>query len=372
MWGARKRKNKRKAPAGSHTGGDLLNNMELGLQERLLEANEKRKLIDKRIETAKENRDLLPQDRIHIHDRADITQRVIRLRQKRKLYEDKIIIEDYGNKIASVTAVTRKSSTYRDHKNTSLTNTGLRESRLVKNQKHALYLTLFTKSKAPCYYEVDICDRCGNQLVLTRNSKANCKSCGLTKDRIYKMTNVISTTKKDRHPYRRDGLYRKYLEQFSEDSPLTPKHVIEVVYKELFRVHAMIRTKTKSTPIATILRNNGLQEWVGYAFRIAKEANGEKIASLTSTLIDRLVDRFRIITKTNGIITANVGRKTINFEFLTSQFLHMEKHSELAVLFYNHRTRTTLKKSFLRLQSCLDEITKMNDTGMEWSIRRVC
>lgn len=239
--------------------------------------------------------------------------------------------------------------------------------------RHLLYLKLFHPDKAvPLFTDRDFCSVCNIELQLIDHENILlCPNCGLSEYIIFCESDFIHNEHVKSNKYEQAPLYRKYLMQWKEDVPDIPEEVMCVVYKKLSKVHIMSNASVKCTPIAQILRQNGFQMYAGMALRIAKIMNGEEIVKLNNETIERLVERFLIITCIDNLYgDRSKGKKIINFEFLTNKFLLMEKKFDLAERFYNHKTRTVLNRADLRLQKCCDiiEASKINDWN--WKVHR--
>ena len=201
------------------------------------------------------------------------------------------------------------------------------KNHVMKQQKHTVFLNLFHKEKAiPCFIDRDLCTECGTELItLSQESMNICPNtdCGASEHLIYCTSDFIQNTETKNSQYERGPLYRKYLSQFHEHTLDPPKEVINVVYKHLSRVHMMLSTRVKPTPIAQILRQENLQKWAPMAFRIAKMINQEPIVKLSTEMIDRLVAKFDKINSVFNQTKCKTRKKTMNFEYVTKQMLSM-------------------------------------------------
>ena len=218
-------------------------------------------------------------------------------------------------------------------------------SGIVQQQRQAVFLNLFYRDKsAPCFVDRDVCPACSHNFVLIVQESMNiCPNCGLSEHMIYCSADYIQN-EEAKTAYDRRPLYRKYLMQFHEDKPDPPKEVINTVYHNLFKVHIMLASKVKPTPIGAILRQEGLQKWCSMAIRISKIINNEPVVKLSTELIDRLVTRFAGITPSDN-------KKTMNFEYLTNKFLIIELETEKSESFLVHTTRRVLSHADDRLTS---------------------
>ena len=247
-----------------------------------------------------------------------------------------------------------------------------KETHVKKQQKHTIFLNVFHKDKViPSFIEREICSNCNKELVIVSNeSVVTCPSCGDSEHLIYCNSDFIENTEFKTVPYERGPLYKKYLMQFHENAPVPPIDVINIVYKHLSKVHMMLSTKVKPTPIAQILREEKLQKWTPFAVRIAKYINKEHIVSLSQELIDRLVLRFEKVTHVFKVTKLKHRKKIMNFEFLTKQFLDMENRPDLAEWFSCHKTRLVLKQADSRLLRCSKHLSESDD--LDWNMSRSC
>jgi hypothetical protein len=257
---------------------------------------------------------------------------------------------------------------------TPLLEDGICDSNIKKQQKHTVFLNAFHKEKViPCFIEREICSKCNKEYVLvSQESILMCPTCGDSEHLLYCNSDFIENNDaKNNNPYERGPLYRKYLMQFHVNAPVPPVDVINIVYKHLSKVHIMLSTKVKPTPIAQILREEKLQRWTPYAVRIAKFINKEHIVKLSQFLIDTLVSRFDILTLAFTATKLKKRKKIMNFEFLTKQFLFMEDEPELAQHFSCHKTRLVLKQADVRLVKC-SKVIKRKEKTRNWDVVRSC
>ena len=238
--------------------------------------------------------------------------------------------------------------------------------------KKVIFLNLFHEAKvSPCFIDKETCKACRKEFLFNvRESMLVCPGCGAANTLIYCKTDYNENVEQNKNPYERSPLYRKYLMQFHEDANPVPPDVINAVYKHLSKVHIMLTSKVKPTPIAQILREEGLQKWTPFAVRITKIINKEHIVALPQDLIDRLVERFDKISQAFTSCKAKERKKIMNFEFLTKQFLHMEQRHDLAEWFCCHKTRKVLQQADVRLLKCSRELDS-TDT-VNWDVTRSC
>lgn len=252
-----------------------------------------------------------------------------------------------------------------------LINTNETDSQLRKQQRHALFLNLFYKDKAaPCFIDRDICSTCNTELVtFARESINMCPKCGESEKFIYCNSDFLQNDDTKVNQYERGPLYRKYLMQFHQDVPDPPDDVIDIVFKHLSKVHIMLKSKVKPTPISQILRQENLQKWTSMSVRISKMINGEPIVKLSTVIIDRLVLRFNKITRAFSRTKKKDRKKIMNFEFLTKKFLLMENLPELSEWYSLHKTRDVLSSADRRLERCCKS---MKDDVLNWDTTRSC
>jgi hypothetical protein len=239
-------------------------------------------------------------------------------------------------------------------------------------QKHAIYVKIFTQDRLPYFVESEHCKQCQVQYKFSsQDCKLVCPKCGGCEDLIYCSSDFVDTIEpKASSPYLRAPLYRKYLMQFHEEAPEIPLNVIEVVYRQLSKVHMMLTTKVKPTPIAAILRDEKLQKWTSFSQKIAKMINNEPISAFSQALIDRLVKRFEKITPAFNKTKDAKRKKIMNFEFLTRQFLYMDNLPHLAENFACHKTRLVLNQADNRLLKCSKKLQEIDEWN--WDVSRSC
>ena len=246
-----------------------------------------------------------------------------------------------------------------------------KDDSITKQQKHILFLNLFHPDKSiPCFIDRDICKKCNVDFInLSEESMNICPSCGHNEHHLFCKSDFIESEDGRKQTYERSPLYRKYLMQFHEDAIDPPTDVLEKIYKQLSKIHIMLPSKVKPTPIIQILRDEGLTKWVPFSIRIVKKINQEPIAKLSDELIDRLVLRFQKITKAFTFTKNKNRKKILNFEFLTKQFLLMENRADISEWFGVHKTRQVLFNADKRLQECCKII---NDDTLNWNTFRSC
>lgn len=309
--------------------------------------------LQKKIESLAENNKEL-QGRKNIHQFRDNLETIRKCREEIQFIEQDRPFEEFVELVRP------------------LLDSSVKNDMFTKQQKHNIYLNLFHKDKTvPTIVEREICTGCNKELIMaSQESMVICPTCGMTEHMLHNNSDFIENNEVKNNPYERGPLYRKYLMQFHEGAPSPPPEVISVVHKHLSKVHIMLSTKVKPTPIAQILRQEKLQKWTPYAVRIAKLINKEQIVSLSDELINRLVLRFDKVTKAFTKTKLKNRKKIMNFEFLTKQFLYMEKRPDLAEWFSCHKTRLVLKHADSRLARC--SLQLQNSDDLDWSIIRSC
>lgn len=354
MWGARARRSNRKVPAKAHTFENVRDNVKTMTTTIQRDCRVRKRELETALTSAKKRKlSFDGSDYRTIHDRKSCDRQILLLSTELQKTEVNTMLQAFAEKANPLVVK------------------GVKSSVMAKQQRHALYLSLFGQISVPCYVNRDICHKCNSELVRSVDSKVNCTQCGLSTENIYCMTEYTHITPAEKHNYKRDQLYLKYLMQYHESVKEMPDYILNLVYKQLSKVHLMLRARTKPTPIAQILRDAGHQRFVMYAPRIAKTINNEPIPVLSQAVIDRLLFRCKHIIAAFGKIKNNCGRKIINFEFLTKHLLLMDDETRLARMFYCHKTRTVLNKSQIRLAKCC-KILEAENLGLSWKVKRMC
>lgn len=250
--------------------------------------------------------------------------------------------------------------------------------------QEAMIMQLCQPEKAvPVLIQTDRCTECRRDLVVNAEEAARvCPECG-KKSTFWQSVedyydfehkgdrNDARESHHSSNPYDRPPQYRKFISQFSERTVAPPEEVLEVCISELSKVHVMLKTKVKPTPVSQILRENNFQQYCWMALRIAKILNNEPVPVFTEPLIDRLVWRFRQLQPAFMATKSDDRKKIMNFTYWTRQGLIMENMVELANHFDNHKTKTVLIKEDSRLQkSC--ELLQGQHEGITWNFRRSC
>jgi len=178
--------------------------------------------------------------------------------------------------------------------------------------------------------------------------------------------------KKRREPtqYERVPLFRRYLSQFEDTSARDiPKVVFATVFKYLSNIHSQSTERARPTPIATILRENGLSKYASLSLKISLQFNGEKVPKLSKAMIDRVVRRYEVISKV--LDQRNV--RAFSTECLIPTLLSLEHRHDLSDLFLKHRTRAVLTELDQKLNELLPDIRKISPADLKWAhFRRMC
>lgn len=207
---------------------------------------------------------------------------------------------------------------------------------------------------------VNICNRCGYTVEVLFISEDNSQDVLVNKDPGTGSTRTVDKPTTD-YQYVRSPLYRRYLNQFSEDVGPIPVEIMRVLYKYLSTIHFQNSIRCRPTPVSNILRQQGFPKWANMSIRISKVFNGEPIPILSKELIGRLVERFEIIFDESS----RRKQKLPSFEFITNILLRIEGEIELAQSFALQKTRTVLRKIFNELTTIIDVI-RTRDTKFDW------
>ena len=209
---------------------------------------------------------------------------------------------------------------------------------------------------------INICTHCGYTTEVLFISEDNSQDVLINKD---PGTGSIQVTEKPATDYQyiRSPLYKRYLNQFSENAGPIPIEIMRVLYKYLSTIHFQNSIRCRPTPVSNILRQHGFSKWANMSIRISKVFNGEPIPVLSVELIKRLVDRFEIIFEESS----RQKKKLPSFEFITNILLRIEGEIELAQSFTLQKTRNVLRKIYQDLVKILDVI-KINDTKYTWDV----
>ena len=242
---------------------------------------------------------------------------------------------------------------------------------LETSQRQVIYNKIVQCQYAPVYLSHAHCHLCktGLQRNLSRSVRV-CPTCQMTtqtmKDSIIPIPQLRS---KRTIVYNRCSLYRKYIMQFHANAPAIPRHLLDILHQKLFNVHILTSAKCRPTPIANILRQTQNTQWVSHAVRISRLMNKCRPILFTQSIIDRLVQRCEIINEYNATqLPEDCKSKFLNFDFITKQFLLMDEHKSLAVLFTAHKTKKVLERAENRLRCLCDTLNATNTFQMPWFV----
>ncbi len=176
---------------------------------------------------------------------------------------------------------------------------------------------------------------------------------------------IIEFGIKDTKPLDRTKAFEKYLSQFAEDIPKTPQEVIKLLLLNFVFIHVFNSSKCRPAPIATILKNNNLNEYVHHANRIARELNNEPIPLLSLALINMLLLRFKEI----NIASLSIPNfdKLPSFEILTHTFLRAEKRDDLANFFYTHKASNVLRTADIKIRELINICQFLPGVKTDWT-----
>ena len=341
MWGRRKRQCSRKNIVGNHSLESIKEN--IVKTSEALSGNKPSQIKALKREISELRRSLLNlQGRSSIREYRAIDEQITLKRKALKFIVDDKHIEEFVERV------------------TPLLSESKNDSSMIKQQKQTVYLDLFYSEKAvPCFVDRDTCPKCNTDLVtMVQESMNICPTCGLSEHLIYCSADFIQN-EEVKNTYDRGPLYRKFLMQHHEDQPDPPAEVINIVYRHLSKVHIMLTSKVKPTPITQILRQENLQKWAGMSVRIAKIINHEPIVKFSTDLINRLVQLFDDLPSD--------GKKTMNFEYLTNKFLLAEKEAADSEFFKLHKTRIVLSNADSRLNTSCEANQRKT-----WKAKRSC
>jgi len=265
-------------------------------------------------------------------------------------------------------------------------------------KREALAMTLFHPDKAvPVFIQTDRCTECDDDLKYhEEESVMVCPRCNrsyahlqlstdhVDVDYIGQDTNSnhtrstptggvdkMSTTNT---AYAKPNLYRKFLMQFSDSVPTPPDAVIEVILREMSKVHLHHSSKAQPTPIGAILRKCKMKQWAWMSVRIAmmiKMRPDETVPVFCQTLIDRIIARFEKLVTALQRTRCRNRQKVFNFRFLTKVFLVMEGEYALSELFENHKTRAVQLREDRRMTAgCRILEREMKENGFSWKFFR--
>lgn len=267
-----------------------------------------------------------------------------------------------------------------------------------EQKREALAMALFHPDKAvPVFIQTDRCTHCGVDLKMDdEESVLVCPQCrrttkylNLSTDHVdvdyvaqdthvnhinSTMTGNVDNTKGTDESYPKASLYQKFLMQFSENVPEPPEEVLEVIERELHKVHILHNSKVQTTPVGNILRKKGYKDWAWMSTRISmmlKKNSNEVIPLFSNVLIERLLKRFDFLIDAMKRSRCRNKSKAFNFRFLTKVFLTLEGEYAMSELFENHKTRTVLRREDMRVgQLCRMLRQEAKDNGFDWDFFR--
>lgn len=270
----------------------------------------------------------------------------------------------------------------------------------MEQKREALAMSLFHAEKAvPVYVQKDRCTACNQNLVIrSEESLLVCPNpaCKNTFNLVQLSTDHIDTDQLgqdsnanhtrstctggiDGQTHSDDGfanpaLYKKFLMQFSPKVADPPDEVLEIIARELSKVHIHHGTKVQPTPIGNILRKQNLKEWVWMSMRISillKKKVHEPMPAFTDALIDRMIRRFENLLDALKRSKCRNRKKVFNFKFITKVFLVMDGDYALSELFENHKTRAVLRRENKRVgEGCQILESEMQENGFTWKFFR--
>jgi len=213
-------------------------------------------------------------------------------------------------------------------------------------------------------FDTHRCGQCNQHIsITTKTSSAVCSRCNIIKTVIVPKVDYIE---KVSNSYDRSPLFRKYLENFSKAIPDPPKATLVQIYEYLSRYHTI--SAIRPTSVASALKKLGFKQYNSIVIRITKLMLQEPVPILSETLIDRLVTRFDLIVETfNSIRSCALRKKILNFEYLCSKFLLMERRSDLSEMFNLLKTRRILSSADLKLKDCCEVVQLESDLNWDFT-----
>ena len=194
------------------------------------------------------------------------------------------------------------------------------------------------------------------------------------KSKVIKSENIDPKSPLKPSRYERHVLYRKYLHQFTSTAPPIPDEVMSVIYKYTSSIHLATSVRCRVTPTVDVLKNSGFIQYVPYASLITRMFNGMPIPVISESLVDKLVERFRLVT--DAMIkrsqeypkpSGNRG-KILAFEIATAIGLLAEGEDSISILFNVHKTRSVLNKvTSYYLQIVHDILVPDTSHTLDWS-----
>jgi hypothetical protein len=108
-----------------------------------------------------------------------------------------------------------------------------------------------------------------------------------------------------------------------------------------------------------------MKQWGAFSVQIARVINNKPIIQIQTSLVDRLRERCSVLVR---VTEASPRLKFMNFEFLTKQFLFMEKRPDLASFFHPHKTPSVLLQAEKMLHIACAKLNKNNNNKFEWFV----
>lgn len=163
-------------------------------------------------------------------------------------------------------------------------------------------------------------------------------------------------------------LYKKFVDQFAQSAPPTPKFVIDEILKSLEqKTHIHSTSSMRSSDIDTILRDCQLTQYIHRHDRIVRELMGKDVPVLTHSMIESLNQRSTILFELFGLVKKDGRYKSPNFSAITRLFLEIDGHFEQAALFENHKTYTVLVAE-TEILSDICKLAAEKYPDMNWTI----
>jgi hypothetical protein len=271
----------------------------------------------------------------------------------------------------------------------------------VHQKREAVAMALMHPHKAvPVYMETDRCNACGTDLrEISEEALDVCPNpqCQVTRARLAMATDHrdvdfiaqdthanlnrctiaanIDNTQDPDQAYPKSEVFHQYLLQFCKVIPTPPRHVLQVVQRELSQVHVSHPGKVHPTPIGTILRQNNLKQWAWMPHRIAlelKRKDHETIPLTDHATVLRMVERYTKLIAAMKDERCPNRRKSQNMRFIAKVFAVQEKQYAFSELFENHKTRSVLRREDrnMRIVCNYIEESELNKEGWSWKFFR--
>jgi len=217
-------------------------------------------------------------------------------------------------------------------------------------------------AQVTCFIDHSICKDCNTATLFeTTTSLSVCPRCGISKPVVYCETTDLIEYKgrRRKNTYNRVPLYSRFVRQFSmEFDPMSFPNIRSLLMKHIRNKHICSLKLAKPTPVSNFLRLENLGKLIPYAVRICKFLNGEKIPVMDEPLLERLSERFAILTAVLKDMDVKEKKKLMSFEYITKQFLLMEGRRDLAECFLKHKTRKIVQEADLRIFLCCEHINR--------------